>query len=146
MLGKLSCLCVMKKGLECWQLFGAPALPPCCLSERFLCDLSKILSCPAEGGRETLPGFFSQGSDKYHCGYSSDYGGGPVLERWAGVINLVLLSLWDVPLHSQTSLVELWVCASEKWRSRTQHLRVDANNSAWMLYSSPFCGDKIVFK
>lgn len=135
-----------EKGSGVLTAFGAPALAPCCLGERFLCDLSKTLSCAAEGGRETLSGVFSQGSGKYHRGYSSECAGGLVLERWAGVINLVLLSLWDVPLHSQTSLVELWVCASEKWRSRTQHLHVDGSNSAWMPYSSPFCGDKIIFE
>lgn len=34
--------------------FGAPALASCCFGKRFLCDLTKILSCAAGGGRETL--------------------------------------------------------------------------------------------
>lgn len=37
--------------------FRASALAACCLGERFLCDLSKILFYAVEGRRQTLSSF-----------------------------------------------------------------------------------------
>lgn len=141
-----SCLC-LRKGTAVLTALEAPALVSWCLGERFLCHLSKMLSCAAGGGRETLLGSFPRALINITVMWSSALN---LLESGAGgmswVINLVLSSLCDVPVHNQTSWVELLVCASEKGRSRTQHPHADGNTSAWMPYSPPFCGDKISFK